>query len=243
MTTAPRFESVWFHGDSHQYSRLARVLEHTVREHCPGWYVNVTEVEPTAVRGPSGTQSHADNSWKLGHWARFVVEAPDGARLLLTDVDMFVTRDLDPLWDVDFDIAYTVRPADCRLPLNGGVVAVRVSPMTRAFMEAWLATDRQFLADPEEHRPWRKKFGGMNQASFGRMLASPGGVKFAALPCLEWNCEDSSWVDFDPEVTRIVHVKSALRMAVFGIGPRARKVKPLARMWSDLDKTLTVPAQ
>ena len=243
MTTAPRFESVWFRGNSLQYPRLARVLEHTARKHCPGWYVNVTEVEPTAVKGPSGTQSHADNSWKLGYWARLVTDAPEGARLLLADVDTFVVRNLDVLWTKDFDVAYTVRPASCRLPLNGGVVAVRVSELTRDFMRAWLATDRRFLADPEEHRPWRKRYGGMNQSSFGYMLTSPGGVKFAALPCLEWNCEDSSWVDFDSEVTRIVHVKSALRMAVFGIGPRARKVKPLARMWRDLDKTLTVPAQ
>ncbi len=232
----PRLESVWFRGQSDQYPRLARVLEHTARRQCPWWFVRVREVDRCELRGRSGTAA-ADNSWKLEHWVRAVTAAPDGARVLLVDVDTFVTRNLDALWDVDFDVAYTVRAADCRLPLNGGVLAVRVGDLTRKFMEGWLAKDRQFLEDPDERQPWRKQYGGHNQASFGYMITShfPEVLTLASLPCLEWNCEDSTWADFDPDVTRIVHVKSALRMAVFNISSPL-KVRALARLWRMLER-------
>ncbi len=233
----PVLYSVWFESASKQYARLARVLDRTARKHCPGWDVRVEKVDPPEVTTPTGTQSFADNSWKLGYWTRAVTDAPDGAEILLVDSDTFVTRDLSPLWDIDFDVAITVRET-ARFPLNGGVVAVRVNSTTRKFMEAWLGMDRQFLANPAEHRPWRRKYGGMNQSSLGYMLelSSPFSEQFnvARLPCLEWNCEDTSWARFDPEVTRIVHVKSALRMAVFGIGPR-RDVRHLASMWHALE--------
>jgi len=209
--------------------------------HCPTWDINVQRIAPTTLRAASRSESHAANNWKLEHWCSAVQLAPDGARVLLVDADTFVTGNLDPLWDLDFDFAYTARDAT-RFPLNGGVVALRSSKASRSFMRLWLERDREFMRNDAAHRPWRKLYGGMNQASLGSLLetgsALTSWLNVAALPCLEWNCEDTCWDRFDPAVTKIVHVKSALRMAVFNLASSAH-VARLTRAWKDLDRAAT----
>lgn len=236
----PRLEAVFF-GDG-QYPRLARALALSAQRHCPGWDVNVRRIDPH-VRAASGNEADAANHHKLCEWRRLVEGAHDGARILLVDADTFVTAPLDSLWEREFDLAYTVRDASrSRFPLNAGVVAVRVGPATRRFMDAWSERDAAFLRDIEARGPWRQRYGGQNQASLGAILesglAAALGLKVATLPCLEWNAEDTSWERFNPAVTKIVHVKGALRMAVFGIAS-SQHVRPLARMWRDLDTQLT----
>lgn len=229
MVFRPRLESVYF-GEG-QYPRLARVLDYTARTHCPGWDVRVRRLDGHTLRAASGSESHAHNHHKLQAWCAAVRDAPHGTPILLVDTDTFVVAPLDPLWDTPFAFAYTVRAAS-KYPLNGGVVAVRAGHASRALMEAWLEKDALFLRDAEAHRPWRMKYGGINQASLGAVLET-GGVSDHALvvglPCLEWNCEDTCWERFGP-ATRVVHVKSALRMAVFGIASAAR-LRPLVAAW------------
>jgi hypothetical protein len=234
----PRLEAVYFCPPTDkQYERLARVLEYSARMYCPTWDINVRRIAPTVLRAASRSESHAANSWKLEHWCRVVEEAANDERILLVDADTFVTGCLDPLWDREFDFAYTARDTS-RFPLNGGVIAVRGSERARDFMRLWVRRDRELLVNEERHRPWRKKYGGMNQASLGSLLetgsALTSWLRVEPLPCLEWNCEDTCWDRFD-SATKIVHVKSALRMAVFGLAS-GRKVSRLARMWRDLDK-------
>lgn len=237
MDRVPRLESVYFGGD--QYPRLAAVLERSARAHNPAWAINVRRIPPHALRAASGSVSHGDNHYKLGEWRRIVSDAPDGSRILLVDADTFVTAPLDPLWDMPFDVAYTARPEACRFPLNAGVIAVRVGNAVRRFLDLWVAQDAEFLSKPDLHQPWRKRFGGINQASFGALLhsgiVSDLGLDIAALSCLEWNCEDASWSHFDPAVTRIVHVKSGLRMAVFNTAAVTRATRRLAQMWREIE--------
>lgn len=232
----PRLFSVWFHGASDQYERLSRVLALTARRHCPTWDIDVRQIPEHTLRSASGNASDGDNHWKLQHWAAAVRDAPDGAQILLLDADTFVTAPLDPLWDHAFDVAYTARDAS-RYPLNAGVIAVRVSPAARAFMHLWLAQDAALMRNRDAHRAWRQKYGGMNQASLGAVMeeAVPlmDGFRLRALPCVHWNAEDTAWARFGPE-TRIVHVKSALRMTAFAMASFP-KVRALARMWRDLD--------
>ena len=228
-----RLESLYFGPAGGQYPRLARVLSLTARRFCPDWDVTVRRIPPHHIQAASGSDADAANHYKLAEWTRLACVAPDGSRLLLVDADTFVAAPLDPLWERDFDVAYTARPQGSRFPLNAGVVALRVGPRAREFMLAWLGTDAAFLADTTARGPWRRTHGGQNQASLGFVLGAAS-VKVLALPCAEWNCEDTTWAKFGPG-TRIVHVKSALRMCAFGIGPSAPGVRNLARMWRDLD--------
>lgn len=237
------------------YERLARTLEYTARQHCPGWDVTVERLDEAALPPlvpASGNPSHVWNTWKLDWWRDRVLGAPDGARVLLIDGDTFVTRPLDPIWDLDFDVAYTLRAkyekvrglAGVRtrgggIPFNAGVIFLRVSERTRAFMRSWSETNLRFLRDAQEHEPWRKVYAGINQAALGYLLEQgEHGCHIAELPCAEWNLVE--WGLYEPEVTRIVHVKSSLRRATFAMPGAARSERylQLSKLWERTERSM-----
>lgn len=210
----PRIEAVWFGGE--RYQRMTRVFEATARRHCPGWGLNIRKVDEAHLpRHRTANSGHVANTQKLDCWNEIVQAAPDGARLLLVDVDTFFVNPIDDIWDHDFDIAHTVKRS--QFPFNLGVIFLRVSPAVRAFFTAWTEQNRRMLSHKVIHRQYRDRFGGINQASFGRVLETEAanGINLIGIPCSTWNCEDSAWNAIDPAVTRIVHVKSALRRALF----------------------------
>jgi hypothetical protein len=231
------------------YARMARVLDYTARRHCPRWVVNVRQTEPEPVIGEHRETIAVVNTQKLGIWCRIILEAPVGDRICLIDSDTFLVNGLDDVWDRDFDIAITVR--DFVLPLNAGVVFVHVTPQSKTFMQRWYDVSAAMYADIPYHVLWRKKYGGMTQASLGNILESGDhGANVLTLPCREWNCEDSCWGKFDPAATRVVHVKSGLRRLIFNgdVGDPERPgwrqypgwtnedLAPLARHWLALEQ-------
>jgi len=235
----PRLISCYF-TEGERWPKLARVLEHTAQQHCQGWDIQVSRLQmPTK---PSIADCFAANNLVLTHWCQAVHDAPVGTPMLLVDADMAILRPLDDVWDQDFDIAYTVRETRARYPLNAGVVFVRAGWRARAFFRHWLQVDDGFLADPQSHLIWKRRWGGINQAALGCVLdhqpADHPDVRLLRLPCAEWNCEDYSWSAFEPQVTRILHVKSDLRRAVFS-GPKQASRGPyatLAKLWLDLEQ-------
>jgi hypothetical protein len=238
----PLLVASWF-GANQQYERMARVLEHSARQHCPAWDIRVEHIAPARLESALRNEGHVENTHKMQHWANAVASADDGQQLLLMDADTMVLRPLDRLWDLDFDFAYTDRPGG-RLPFNSGVVALRVSAATRAFVAEWLQEQLAMLAgcnrsgqhDPLYHRRYHSKFGGINQAALGRMLERRDefGLNLRILQGHEWNAEDGCWQTVDAN-TRIVHVKSALRRAVFEDRTPAPWLVPIARTWHQLE--------
>ena len=234
---SPRLAAVYFGtgGAGDQYGRLARVLAYTAAAHCPAWTITIERAVVPAYNSALGVTSHVTNSQKLEWWRGIVARAQDGDRILLMDADMAIFRPLDPVWDLPFDLAYTMRETG-RLPLNGGVVFLRVSDRVRAFVDQWFATNQRFLGDPAAHRPWRMKYAGINQASFGYMLErTDHGCDLRRLTCREWNCENTTWALFDPTITRIVHLKSGLRRALFGAPIVRSDHKALIALWHGLE--------
>jgi hypothetical protein len=247
MSETPLLVSCYFgQGYQGQWPRLARVLAHTASQQCSGWRTEIRALAPP-LRAPAVDESAVANTQKLEHWCACLQHEPDGARVLLIDADTLILRPLDEVWDQPFDLAVTARPSTARLPLNAGVIFVRVSPTSRAFLETWCATNRRLLADPIERRVWRLRYGGMNQAALGCVLESgSAGVELLRLPCQEWNCEDTTWGAFDA-TTRILHIKSALRRAVFGLGGigvaggSLRALVPLVRLWRAAEEAALMP--
>lgn len=233
LVSAPVLFSCHFGGG--QFTELARVLAWTAARHCPLWQRRVVCISGHTMRAAEG--AYADNTHKLDRWNEFVQLQPEGTRILLIDADTFISRSLDAIWDRDFDIAYTVRPAGYKLPLNGGVLFLRVNARSKAFIAAWAEANRRMLIDRPFHMKWRKRYGGINQAALGCVLTTAAhGLAIEPLPCLEWNCEDSGWESFDPEVTRIVHVKSRLRLVVFNMRGPTPAVRRVAKLWRALDR-------
>ena len=221
-----------------QYDRLARVLRYTARQHCPSWDVRVEAIAPSLLAPCTGNPSHAWNTAKLDYWQAITAGMPDGTPLMLMDADMMILRPLDLLWKRPFDLAYTVRSRKAsRLPLNGGVIALRLSAATRGALAQWRAINREMMENGRRHQPYHQKYAGMNQASFGALLEEGGLADLEVLPleCQEWNC--CEWDLYTPE-TRIVHVKSRLRRAVFSSPGHDPVLAPLAAYWHQLEAQL-----
>lgn len=241
--TAPKLEACYFlperPSDAAIWTRLAAVLEASARVHCAGWDVQVRQLPPPPRPPWNGTCSSGfiGNTLKLEYWSTLVAEANEGDWLLLLDADTLILQPLDAIWDQPFDVAYTVRPPSCKYPLNAGVVFVRVSPGTVAFFRDWCAQNRIVLQNTFAVQPWRRQFGGLNQAALGKLLGERGaaGLTLLEVPCVEWNCEDSTWAAFDPALTRILHVKSALRAAVLHDAAVPRGAARVAELWREAD--------
>jgi hypothetical protein len=215
-------------GTKGRWERLARVLEASIREHCPDWTLDLQVLRADAnMYSPLGDQRAVANTRKLDSWCAAVAAAEPEDRLLLLDADTLVRRSLDDVWTLPFDLAYTVKPEGARYPFNGGVVFLRVAARTQTFIRMWRDVNAFFLEHPLEHQVWQPPFGGINQSALGMLFVSSDqawpdrfkgyrhGLDIQRLPCLEWNCEDEHWDVFDPEVTRIAHFKSELQKLLF----------------------------
>ena len=241
----PRLEACYF-GDSAQWERMATVLRMTAETQCPEWKVSVRRILPEPRTSALGLAPSVANTQKLDEWCRIIGTAANGDRILLIDADTAILRPLDDVWEREFDLAYTTRRR-ARTPFNGGVLFVRVSPVVRRFFVEWAAENNKMLADGEYHRQYRLKYFGLNQAAFGKLLEDGrlDDLQLLELPCVEWNCEDTSWKRFDASRTRILHIKDGittvdgnLRKAIFGgqcghIVPT--HVQELAFIWKQLE--------
>ncbi len=244
----PRIIARYFsHGPVKKFDRLASVLVKSARRHCPTWRLDIDAMPFAPMASPRGLDHNCYNTQKLEAWADAVERAADGDRLLLMDADTVILHSLDDLWNEPFDFAYTVKLGSPRMPLNAGVIAVRVSAKTRAFMRLWQTADRFLFENPREQNVWLPAFGGMNQCSLGMLFskndaAKPEqfrglthGLTIRRLECVTWNCEDESWARFDPDTTRIVHVKGDLRRAIFGDQVATPGLRPLVDAWRAME--------
>lgn len=222
-----------------QWSRLATVLTFSAGLHLPGWDITVERVEKQRIyQSAMGIAAHEENTQKLDRWLQIVNDAPEGQQLLLIDVDTAILRSLDDVWTQPFDVAYTSKPKGSRFPLNGGVLFLRVNDASRSFVQKWATYNRTFLTDRAyRSNPLRKTHGGINQAALGAVLREANThTQIATLPCVEWNCEDESWAQFNQQTTRILHVKSGLRRAALKIHGARIKETHVARVWQRLEQ-------
>jgi hypothetical protein len=220
------------------WPRLAAVLDRSARHWCPGWAIRVQELPSPTPRPGARAESYLANTWKLEAWQAAIDEAADGDEVVLLDADTMITGPLDPIWDQPFELAYTRREASSRVPLNAGVIFVRVSPEVRDFFDLWVAENALMLGSAEAHAVWRHRYMGVNQSALGKLLetgVAARTVDLLAVPCAEWNCENDAWASFDPDGTRIVHIKDNLRQAVFRQGPTPPGCEAIVARWRALD--------
>lgn len=236
-----RLEACYFGPDPNGYFlRMAAVLELTASQHCSAWVRTVRRIQPEPRTSALGLAQHVVNTQKLEHWAALVAAASDGEHLLLMDADTAILRSLDDVWVDPFDIAYTTKRKP--FPFNLGVIFVRVNARSRAFFSAWLFENDRLLREPGDAKAvtaWRTRYGGINQASFAAVLnALPDGLMLKTLPCAEWNCEESGWMNFG-STTRILHIKGALRRAIFRREDVFESLRPASDAWRALERNVS----
>lgn len=233
------------------YIRMVSVLRRSVAVNSPSTPLQVlqpeidTKLRTIHAQATEGSRhSFLANTQKLRLWQEAVEALEDGDVLALMDADTVVLRDLSAATDIPFDVAYTIRPESSKLPFNAGVVLVRGNDRARTFFRRWRDINDAMLVDPNYHEKFRRKFGGINQASLGALIEDPGDLDLVRLPCEEWNSVDQTWHLYDPDTTRIAHVKGDLRRLCLGLTDKrvtaavALAVRPLWERWKHFDQPL-----
>jgi len=204
------------YGSKDSYKRLLDVFRYSVVKNMPTVDLEVITCDPprNIKDRSSGLVS---NTAKLAIWIdRFLACEDD---VIFMDCDMVVLKDMTDAFELDFDIAYTVRNGGLgkrqRIPINGGVLFAKYNERTINFLNEWLTINNRMFMNPAFHRDWRKKYAGMNQSAFGYMLERTNYCKAVSLPCSIYNVCNTEWADIT-ENSRCLHIKSHLRRACLG---------------------------
>lgn len=186
------------------FKRLADVLAVSAKVHTKiplqTYYIEA----PKVIRG----RSYHSNTDKLDVWDEIVQDADED--LILMDCDMLFRDCVAEVFDAVTDIGFTVADYDRALPFNGGFMVVKNTKRAKQVMSEWREVNAQMLQKPAFHLPYRQKYAGINQASWGYMLEN--GLQCDELPMSVYNLSDN-WPVSD---AKVVHYKSRLRKAIFG---------------------------
>ena len=204
------YHTVFFGNE--RFRTMAKVLGNSI-EHNSNHGLTVHEL-------PKGKETMRHklvvNTRKLHKWVEIVENAKDD--IVLMDCDTVLLKEVSHVFDMDFDIAYTKRTQGSRFPLNGGVVFVRPNKKTKDFFRRWLDVNNRMMEDSHFHKPYYKKYAGINQASFGYLLENGCDLKIIDVPCSKYNaCDAVDWENL--EYTHILHVKSDLQNQCFAKEP------------------------
>ena len=209
------FISVAFDYHDTQYTRLANVLEKSIRKNCPKADLILKLYPPPDVpEFERVNKRFGENSEKLNLWIEHMKDCED-QNIVLIDCDMMVLDNISEIFNEDFDIAVTRHNGDRgRIPYNGGVICVKKSDKTNLFFNEFLQINNKMYKDREFHEPWRTKYAGMNQAAFGYMLENyDSDINIMEIPCSIYNLCSEDWGKFNKLTPRpkIIHLKGALR--------------------------------
>jgi len=197
-------------GDS-IFGHMAEVLEYSVRQNCPDAEFVRIDLDPH--EHIKGIPTHCPaNAHKKQAWADVVHGNPD-REIVLLDCDTLVLADLQHVFEMPFDVAYTVR--DHRVRINAGVLFIRSTNASRRFFDKWMSVQQTLLSEQERpHLHARlRKYAGLDQAALSVTLdAMDFPLSTIELPCEIYNSVDQTWAAFS-EQTKILHVKGRLRRA------------------------------
>jgi hypothetical protein len=232
-----------------RYTEMVDVLEASLRLHGGDVWLDRLVDDGEVMRGQlsetGARQSYVANTHKLRMWRDLVLEIPDDERVLLIDGDMLCTGDLTEALSWTEPVVMTVKDAGLsRFPFNSGVLGVRGGEDVRLFFELWFDLCEEMLLDKSTHEQWRALYGGINQASLGRLLQERADMDelVGRVPCRLWNAEESGWKVFEPGVTRLLHLKGRLRKAIFGeLGEDewTPELAPLVEAWGEARKMIS----
>jgi alpha-N-acetylglucosamine transferase len=200
------------HVKNQMYERLLNAWENSVITNTNAEYERayVDSKDYPFIQHPKN--SYVANSVKLNYWGDKIKN--ENGNICLIDGDTVVLKDVEHVFDKNFDIAFTQRSPGIHIPINGGVLFIKATERVHDFFDKWVMTNNEMLTNPILHKAYYRKYNGINQASFGYMLERyKSDLKIISLPCAKYNaCDVVDWKRIDSE-THILHAKSQLRLA------------------------------
>ena len=226
------------HVDNGKYTRLAMALRESILHNVTGIteddLIMIHEDPPSLASGKNHT--FVSNTVKLEHWLRVMEEQPDGEEMVFMDADMIVNKCFRHVFDTDFDLCVTKRNKPT-LPYNLGIMFLRNNENGKKFMRHFKEVNDMLFNDYKKHAPYRARYGGMNQASFGYILENTMkklNIKMHEIPNRIYNACVEDWSSVGAH-TVVLHVKSKLRRIVTGAQSPDSRWTVAVRMWYKYD--------
>jgi hypothetical protein len=216
------------------YSRLMNVYKKSIKKNMPGTWL--TEINLPAPRIQPGDQKMlAANTVKIDAWIEELDRSTEN--VVLSDCDMLSVGNIEPVFNLNFDIAITKRSGGL-LPFNGGIVLVKNTISALNFMKLWKSINRQMYQDRIFHMIWREKYAGMNQAALGYILEKEKfDAKVIQIPCSKYNLCDDDWQNVNND-SIFVHIKGKLRQFLlknYNVNAMPDNIKKVAKIWKDIE--------
>ena len=238
------------------YEKLLRVFEASVHRHAPEVRFVAIRIEAPANEIPGKALNFWYNTVKLDEWIKAMEQIDDN--IIFADCDMLMMRGLPPIFDDDFDVAFTERTEDRarkdklsiqywgdrpirRMPMNGGIMLAKPTVAARDFFRQLAEVNRHLYFHESEHMKWNVKYAGMNQAAFGCLYETGTfDAKVVPLPCRVWNAVDTDWHAVNQQ-TVFAHIKSKLRRLVLSDHIPFGKYKPVMDAWYEEARLCGIP--
>ena len=217
------------------YERMLNAWENSVKANTNAEY-EIVRLDPKDYpQCQHPKNSYVANSVKLNYWAEKIKQ--ESGNICLIDGDTVVLKDVEHVFDLDFDIAFTRRSKGVHIPINGGVLFVKASPRVHDFFDKWVLTNNEMLTNRVLHLHWYRKYNGINQASFGYMLERyKSDLKIIQVEGSKYNaCDKIDWIGINDD-THILHVKSELRVAcINNLGPK--QYEKAVKTWREYENS------
>lgn len=185
-----------------KYRRLLKVFLATAAEHMPDVEVDLIKVRPPRKISRKHDMAHAFNLAA----ERAIQGGKDAA---ICDIDLMFMQSIEPAFDLDFDVAVTVRE---KYHYNTGLWFYRPTDKANIFIKAWIDNTVLMMQHPEQEeiKFMIDKYAGIDQASLARTIAEKKRINVLELQCTVWNSCQGEWKHINKN-TKVIHVKSGLR--------------------------------
>jgi hypothetical protein len=202
--------TAYFHR-ADDYAKLLNVFTLSAQKHMPGIEIETVRFEvPMRKYGIDPKfNHHMDTYFAFMAKTRAALKYSDP--VCISDNDIMFRGSIEDVWALDFDIAVTTRDHECHL--NTGVFFSRQTPAAKQFIVEWLKHTEEIatLFDIDHI----SRHAGIDQAALFQTLEENKTAKVLFLPCQFWNAEQTCWKTITND-TRVVHIKSKLRLIIFG---------------------------
>lgn len=212
-----------------QYNKLLKVFTNSLVSAMP-------EIQYEIIKMPLPVYKNVDHKLDTAHAFIEAAEYCMGHKefLAVADCDLMFLKSIEDIKQMQFDIAITVRNKKSKMKYNTGLWFFRPTQRSYNFLKQWIKNTKKLMNNFKRYEDFCWLHGGIDQASlYLTMKKYKDKTSILELPCQEWNATQSEWLKVNKK-TRVVHIKSKLRLSVFGkIEVKNNKIKRLIDRWKD----------
>ena len=230
--------------ENQDYALLLKVFKFSVRKHMPDIeFVEIKKDIPVNLTGRPNRFFY--NDFKLKCWVTEFEKATEP--IVFCDCDMLMIDSIQDAFVFDFDIAYTELTKVKKIPFNGGVMFARPTENAKIFFKVLLEVNNRMLQNRNFHKPWCKKYLGINQAELGYVLENldmlkrygkiPIDLKIHKFKTIVYNAVNCDWQKISID-TRMIHYKGPLRKALLEKSKSHSEWNHVLKLWKDIRKEM-----